>query len=976
MKKKLFSSILILVLLIGLLPTYTLEVSAKAGASKLPLAGKTISVMGDSISTYTGWSDAEPITDETCTYRYGEAYYGPEGGDFHNTDLLVTDTWWHQAATELGAKILMSNAGNSTGLLCASYPYDAGWDQYLKEMLAYKSRPYYLGKGGKTPDIIALYIGSNELARATVSQYGSVDDVDFDKLIKANSDGTYTYETPVTVAEAYCILLHKISVTYPEAEVYCFTVVPNAGGNLKVVNKRLATAPAFNAMIKGVAKHYDAYIVDIFDEFALDPDNDGVATQADYDQFATYFNNDPHPNAAGFDVITKRFVETVTKNSKYIVQVETTAGVDESVGIDVVDQNGERTGSASKYVTENGMLVDYNSSLKTNGKESTFKDSYTSQNEEGTYYAEGGKEKTVEKVAPKATVQLPVFTRAQSSQPKSDSAKGREAGVLSTTGDKKEPVDVGEYDYTQKSVVEQGSVSITAKPIQLYQRLTNRDYRNLYYTRGTVIPNDDNGLKADRYKELVVPESSAIKDSYEYVFIGSNVYSKYSAAFAYKKPTADMPDETPSYQDDKRTFYVGAAHSRFTNSKYNLLVSNMFLEDETIKSEDTGSKFLARWSDVQQFVLADRSGKTLTAYCADQNTGAHTGFNYNLYNLEDATYYTNAEARKIRAIAEHAYWGTKEGIGSLAAIKEELKAKGIMTDAELARFTDGMAMTATQYAIWTYSNVMDEVAFFNAYAKTTYPAQEADQSEVELIFKFYRYLVKLEPKATLEMKSTQKMVINESNFLEKVTISVKDKPADHQDNLDDNDKNDAYLVDISFKLGVKPNDGDSLVMRIACGEEAVATGRIAGTPADETETILKADDNDVFTFENIVINEGEDKFRFYLKGDQRLEKAAQLFLSEEAEVDGEMTYSQPLVSLMSGTREVGVMMDINFDLVVDDELLSTEHVWRVEKDINGGKEIPKVPLTGPNDFIITMMAIMSVCTVAAFIAMWLRRTTK
>ena len=282
-----------------------------------PFYGKYISILGDSISTYTGWSDVNPITSEDCVNRYGEAYYGPVGGDFHNTDLLVTDTWWHQAADKLGAEILMSNAGNSTGLLCASYPANADWDLYLKEMLAYKSRPYYLGKDGINPDIIALYIGSNEVARATKSQFGSIDDVDFETLIIENEDGTYTYATPQTVAEAYCIMLHKIQVTYPNAEIYCFAVVPNAGGYLKTINSRVGNAILFNEMVKGVANHYGAIVVDLFEAFNVDPDGDGVVVQEDFDVFQTHFNNDPHPTASGFDVITDCFVDAVKNNSKY-----------------------------------------------------------------------------------------------------------------------------------------------------------------------------------------------------------------------------------------------------------------------------------------------------------------------------------------------------------------------------------------------------------------------------------------------------------------------------------------------------------------------------------------------------------------------------------------------------------------------------------------------------------------------------------
>lgn len=282
-----------------------------------PFEGLTISVMGDSISTYTGWSDANPITSEDCEYRYGEAYYGPEGGDFHNTDLLVEDTWWHQAATELEAEILVSNAGNSTGLLHASYPANAQWQQYLQDMLAYKSRPYYLGTEEQDPDIIALYIGSNDMAKVPVSQFGSVDAVNFDTLIVENEDGTYTYAEPVTVAEAYCILLHKISVTYPDAEVYCFTTVPNSGGYLSTVNKRLVSTVPFNEMVKGVAAYHGAHVVDLLEHFQLDPDGDGVAVQEDFERFQTYFNGDPHPNAAGFDMITECFVSAVWENSKY-----------------------------------------------------------------------------------------------------------------------------------------------------------------------------------------------------------------------------------------------------------------------------------------------------------------------------------------------------------------------------------------------------------------------------------------------------------------------------------------------------------------------------------------------------------------------------------------------------------------------------------------------------------------------------------
>ena len=228
MKKRGIAILLVVTLLFVLLPETVSANTPEEGTQKL-LAGKYISVMGDSISTYMGWSDSKPISGEECTYRYGEPYYGPVGSDCHNTELRVEDTWWHQAAQALGAQILVSNAGNSTGLLHASYPADANWQQYLQELLAYKPRPYFMGTDGIDPDIIALYIGSSDV-RFSPSLFGTLEAVDFDTLIVANPDGTFTYAEPTTVAEAYCILLHKIRNTYPDAEVYCFTVVPSAGG--------------------------------------------------------------------------------------------------------------------------------------------------------------------------------------------------------------------------------------------------------------------------------------------------------------------------------------------------------------------------------------------------------------------------------------------------------------------------------------------------------------------------------------------------------------------------------------------------------------------------------------------------------------------------------------------------------------------------------------------------------------------------
>ena len=73
----------------------------------------------------------------------------------------------------------------------------------------------------------------------------------------------------------------------------------------------------FNKMVKEDAKYNGCHVVDLVDAVDLDPDGDGKVVQEDFDRFQTYFHNDPHPNAEGFDVITDAFVDAVRKNSKF-----------------------------------------------------------------------------------------------------------------------------------------------------------------------------------------------------------------------------------------------------------------------------------------------------------------------------------------------------------------------------------------------------------------------------------------------------------------------------------------------------------------------------------------------------------------------------------------------------------------------------------------------------------------------------------
>lgn len=966
MSKRIISALLSLVLIVGLFP-----LPAYASSEQKLLEGKTISIIGDSISTYQGWSDSQPITSEESIYRYGEAYYGETDSDCHNTDLLVTDTWWHQSATELGAEILMVNSGNSTGLFYASYSNNADWQQYLQDMLTYKSRPYYLGKDGKTPDIIALYIGSNEVGKVKPSEFGTVDEIDFNELIKDNGDGTYTYAEPATVAEAYCITLHKIQITYPKAEIYCFTVVPNAGGKLSTINKRLEAIYPFNEMVRDVAEYFNATVVENFDGFNLDSDGDGVATQDDVDTFQSYFYNDPHPNANGFDIITNSFVNAVMDNSKYIVQVETTAGNYEYVPVssvtDTTDNSAKEIRKAEEYVTESNMIVNYKSETII---DSSFSEKYNSKNQDEKYIAEGGSEIKSVVNAPVLEVNIPLTAIDDESTSETDEtqakAVGKETGTASITGDKRESADDGIYDYTEEKIIEQASVTIDTISSEIKENVSVNNHSEMTYIKSDTTATESNNMITNA-PSVSIPETSAdvpaITDGYEFVYLGSDKLSNFWAAYLFKSPSDDFDiNEIAYYSDDEISLFVRNNINVF--KKRNLVVPALYLEHTTVSEN---GPFPSWYDSIQQFTLSDKNANIVTTYCVDQKTSAEKGYSYKITNIEDATYYTNNEAAMIRTIANNGYWGTKEGFGSLQAVKDMMKASGQFSESEVAAITDGMAMTATQYAIWTFSNIMDEKVFTSAYytyrnSKGNYTINDknypADEESVALIFKLYYYLVNLEPTETEENKDTQSVVINDKNFLKNASIRIIGKAEENSNNQDTDRDNDVYVTDISFTLAVNPSteNGDNLVMKLLDGDNnIIAKGRVAGD-LQAGEQLLIPDQYGKYTFLNISITEESvQKIKFELEGVQNLDKMPYLFTSEIK--DGET--SQTMVGIAEGHRNVGVVMTLEFVIDVSDEVRSVERYWRTEKIV---ETVPSVsaPDTGDNTNIAMWFTLMTI----------------
>lgn len=328
--KKSLSLVLVLVMLIGLLPQITPPVIASETSTN-ELAGKTISILGASISTYAGTSNGAAADITNSTIRNNVKYYP------HSvvTDVTLNDTWWMQVCDDLGLRLLVNNSWSGSALL---HTRNGTVGAYIDRCVQLHDNTG--DNAGEEPDIIGIQMGSNDF-QYYKDTLGTAD-IDYGTLITENEDGSFTYATPTTSLEAAAIVLHKISVRYPNAEVYYLNVSQRIDGT---------DAKSFNTELKKVVEHFGAYIVDIYGS-VITPET-----------FNTHIGDGrAHPNKLGMDAYTEAFKRALLDNTAYEVDVHTVSlnldGVTANYGDDKIVVSGDSytvnlTAAADMYLNVN-----------------------------------------------------------------------------------------------------------------------------------------------------------------------------------------------------------------------------------------------------------------------------------------------------------------------------------------------------------------------------------------------------------------------------------------------------------------------------------------------------------------------------------------------------------------------------------------------------------------------------------------------
>ncbi|MBQ7386682.1 MAG: hypothetical protein IJW03_00795, partial [Clostridia bacterium] len=286
------------------------DVTGSAAVMKNAFAGKKVSVLGDSISTFYGVTNGDAADTTNTEIRNNSMFYGEAKASY--LGMTLDDTWWMQTINALGAELLVNNS-NSGG--------------YVERFKSNGQPPAYLtpcvnlhdntgDDAGTVPDIILIYLGTNDFG-GRYNSYGNIDDIDFENLgTKHGAD-----YVAASYLEAYAIMLDKIKTAYPNAEIYCLNVLESV-----LWGSKAEYLDDFNDAVFEVAERLGAYTVDIYRESGIhytrteDPESDFDPEFDKYipaDDGRTSGRNTLHPNGAGMTLIANCVIKAIRENCEY-----------------------------------------------------------------------------------------------------------------------------------------------------------------------------------------------------------------------------------------------------------------------------------------------------------------------------------------------------------------------------------------------------------------------------------------------------------------------------------------------------------------------------------------------------------------------------------------------------------------------------------------------------------------------------------
>lgn len=198
--------------------------------------GKQFSILGDSISTLTGYNP-----------KGYKVFYDGENCEKSGVRDMK-DTWWGKVIDFFGGELLVNNSWSGsrvTRISNGNAQFPSGCSD---------ERTSNLHINNVTPDVIIVYLGFNDWANG----------------VRIDSDETCLL-VPVhdtCFSEAYEMMINKLKGNYPKAEIWCCTLNTTYMSSNKSFNFPYKHSgihiEEYNTKIKDIAKDYDCKVIDLY----------------------------------------------------------------------------------------------------------------------------------------------------------------------------------------------------------------------------------------------------------------------------------------------------------------------------------------------------------------------------------------------------------------------------------------------------------------------------------------------------------------------------------------------------------------------------------------------------------------------------------------------------------------------------------------------------------------------------------------
>ena len=255
------------------------------------LSGKNLSILGDSISTFTDYSAGAAAETTNTTISGNKVWY-------KSADRLddVNKTWWMSSANSTGLNVLVNN----------SYSGDQVARFGMSRALQLHDNTGT--NAGTEPDIIAVFMGINDLrynyglGEYSTDLYNTViGDGTYPTIAKYNWGETQDDNSNrMPFAEAYIAMVHKIITEYENAEVFLFTLLPTTNSGIAGETITDEQIKAYNKIIRNVAGYYELPLVDLYNDSGITIDN-----------LSEYTIDNLHPNEAGMKLLKNTFINAL-----------------------------------------------------------------------------------------------------------------------------------------------------------------------------------------------------------------------------------------------------------------------------------------------------------------------------------------------------------------------------------------------------------------------------------------------------------------------------------------------------------------------------------------------------------------------------------------------------------------------------------------------------------------------------------------